>query len=248
MRFSRIGIFVSAIAFVVLCIGAGPARAQAGDAGGIDKKVTLNLKDVPLRSAIELLFAGSGLQYSIDPVVQNVPVSLSIRDVSLQAALRLVIRQASTLQPGLTVTREGDIFVVRVRPPAAPTTTPTEEAPPEDTGVGEITWEKIPIQFNSVMAFVAAFGGDRIPTELDVLGMSGGGMGGMGGGMGGGMMGGMGGMGGGMMGGMGGMGGGMMGGMGGMGGGMMGGGMGGMGGGMGGMGGGGMGGFGGGRF
>src|SRR5687768_2638928 len=101
------------ILLLAMCLTAAPVMAQAPD---VEKKVTLNLKDVPLRNAIELLFAGSGLQFSIDPNVPNIPISLQIRDVSLQAALRLVIRQAATAAPGLTVNREGDIFVVRIRP------------------------------------------------------------------------------------------------------------------------------------
>src|SRR5687768_12353383 len=52
------------------------------------KKVTVNFENTPLRTAIDLLFAGSGLQYSLDPNVQNVPVTLKVRDVSIQQALR----------------------------------------------------------------------------------------------------------------------------------------------------------------
>jgi hypothetical protein len=253
MRLHRTSIVASALALFGLCVALlpAPARAQGADA---DKKVTLNLKDVPLRTAIDALFAGTGFQYSVDPNVQNVPVTLTIRDIGLQAALRLLVRQASTAQPGLTFSKDGDIFVVKIRKENPTPVTQTEEAPPEysDTA-SEFTWEKIPVQFNNVAVFTLAFGGTMLPTEADVLmgsgggGGMGGGMGGMGGGMMGGMGGGMGGMGGGMMGGMGGMGGGMMGGMGGGMGGFGGGGMGGFGGGgMGGFGGGGMGGFGGG--
>jgi hypothetical protein len=237
----------TAVFALATVLSAAPAHAQAADA---DKKVTVNLKDIPLRAAIDALFAGTGYQYSVNPDVQNVPVNLNIRDVGLQAALRLLVRQAATAQPGLTFSKDGDIFVVKIRRETA-VAPMVEEAPPEYTDeASEFTWEKIPVQFNNAAVFVLAFGGTMLPTEADVLmGGMGGGMGGgmMGGGMGGGMMGGMGGMGGGMMGGgmMGGMGGmgGMMGGMGGMGGGMMGG-MGGFGG-MGGMGGGMMGGMGG---
>jgi hypothetical protein len=263
---------VAVLALVTVCC-TGPAHAQAPDP---DKKVTVNLKDIPLRAAIDALFAGTGYQYSVNPDVQNIPVNLNIRDVGLQAALRLLLRQAAVAQPGLTFSKDGDIFVVKIRRENTAATPMAEEAPPEYTDEQtDFTWEKIPVQFNNVAVFVLAFGGQMLPTEADVLmgGMGGGMMGGMGGGygggmgMGGGMMGGMGGMGMGGMGmggmgmggmgmggmGMGGMGmGGMMGGMGGMMGGMGGfggGGMGGMMGGMGGFGGGGMGGFGGGmRF
>ena len=159
-----------------------PAWAQVADA---DRKVTLNLKDVPLRTAIDALFAGTGFQYSVDPNVQNVPVTLTIRDIGLQAALRLLVRQAATAQPGLTFSKDADIFVVKIRQPSQIAAPVADDAPPEYTDkASEFTWEKIPIQFNNVAVFTLAFGGVMLPTEADVL--LGGGMGGMGGGYGGG--------------------------------------------------------------
>jgi hypothetical protein len=252
MEMSQPRRWVLASAAAILGLGLGlvptpPVMAQAADPG-LERKVQLDLREIPLRDAVSLLFRGSGLQYSIDPNIPNVPITLNIRDVSLPAALRLIIRQAATTIPGLTQTKDGEVYVIRIRQQSATPPPPVEEAPPEQTlQDSDLTWEKIPIQFNSVAVFSLAFGGTMLPTEMDVMGMMGGGMGGMGGMMGGmggmgGMMGGMGGMGG-MMGGMGGMGG-MMGGMGGFGGGMggFGGGMGGMGGGLGNFGGGGFGG------
>src|SRR5579862_1875396 len=99
------------------------AGAAAGTGVGADKKVTLNLKDTPLRTAIDLLFAGSGLQYAVEPNVPNVPITLMIRDVTLQQALRLLVRLAAVQVPGLTSQRDGDIFIVRIRPQ---TTEPTK--------------------------------------------------------------------------------------------------------------------------
>ena len=215
---------------MVALLAPQPARADVTDT---DRKVTINLKDIPLRSAIDALFAGSGLQYSVDPNVSNVPVTLNIRDIGLQAALRLIVRQAGVAQPGLTFSKDGDIYVVKIRqaPVVAPTT--GEEPPPEYTEQAtEFNWERIPIQFNNVAVFVLAFGGKMLPTEDQVI-RSQTGMGGMGG-----MGGGYGGMGGGY--------GGMGGGFGGMGGGL--GGYGGLGGGLGGYGGSGYGGYGGGSY
>jgi len=203
---------LAATSAAVLCIGLGlapgVARAQSPD---IDKKVTVTLKDIPLRAGIEALFAGTGYQYAVNPDVANVPVNLNIRDVGLQAALRLLMRQAAIAQPGLTFSKEGDVFVVKVRrenPNPAPL---EEEAPPEYTETGADTlWEKIPIQFNNVAVFTLAFGGQMLPTEFEVLlgSIGGGGFGG--GGFGGGGIGG-GGIGGGGLGG-GGLGGGSLGG------------------------------------
>ena len=160
---------LAAFAALGAALAAAPARAQAPT--DPDKKVTLNLKDVPLRNAIDLLFQGSGLQYAVDPNVPSIPVNLNIKDVGLQQALRIIIRQAAVAVPGLTFARDGDVFTVRIRPPNVPSAQPTEEAPPPDqtATANEFTWEKIPIQFNNVAVFVLAFGGVMLPTEADVI-------------------------------------------------------------------------------
>jgi hypothetical protein len=187
--------------FLAAALGSGsPARGQAPDP---DKKVTLNLRDLPLRVAIDQLFAGTGMQYAVDPNVLNVPVNLTLRDVGLQAALRLLIRQAATVQPGLTFSKDGDIFQIRVRAAALAPAPIVDDLPPEYTDEKtEFLWEKIPIQFNNVAVFVVAFGGQMLPTEAEVLMSGQNGQGGMGGqngmnGMGGGTSG-MNGMGGGL--------------------------------------------------
>lgn len=164
-------------------VGVPPSALRAQDT--TDRKVTLNLRDTPLRDSISLLFAGSGLQYSVDPNVPNIPLNLNIKDISLQAALRMLIRQAAVASPGLTFSRDGDVFVVKIRS-EAPRAATAEDSPPERTAneASELVWEKIPIQFNDVMVFTLAFGGTMLPTEADLkMNSSSGGMGGMSGGM-----------------------------------------------------------------
>src|SRR5438093_759422 len=95
----------------MLAAAAAPGIVRADNE---DRKVTLNLRDSPLRQAIELLFSGSGLQYSIAPNVPDVPINMNVRDINVQAALRLVVKQASIAAPGLTYSRDGDVFVVKV--------------------------------------------------------------------------------------------------------------------------------------
>jgi len=89
----------------------GPVWAQVVDpAPKLDeRKISLNLKDAPLRSALEMVFRGAGLQYAIEPNVPNIPITLSVREVSARQALRLILRQASTAMPkgwSITVSRE----------------------------------------------------------------------------------------------------------------------------------------------
>src|SRR5687767_4883181 len=109
----RFGI-LSAVAVLALGFGmkSAPAYAQAPDA---EKKITINLKETPLRTAIDLIFAGTGYQYSIDPNVQNVPITLQLRDISLQQALRTIVRQAATVIPGLTQSKDGDLYNIKIR-------------------------------------------------------------------------------------------------------------------------------------
>src|SRR3569833_2396892 len=162
MGFTKRSIAGAGIDLLTL-LAVSPAARAAED---LDRKVSVNLRDVPLRSAIDSLFAGTGLQYSVDPNVLNVPVTLNLRDIGLQSGLRLLVRQAATAQPGLTFSKDGDIYVIRIRQaqPAAPQI--QDEPPPEYTEKAtEFTWEKIPIQSNNVMVFTLAFGGTMLPTE-----------------------------------------------------------------------------------
>src|SRR3954452_21388269 len=121
-----LGLTGAALLALTVALAPAPARAQGAD---VEKKVTLNLRDTPVRDAINLLFTGSGYQFSIDPNVLNVPVNLNIRDVGLQQALRLIIKQAATVQQGLTFSRDGDIFVIKVRAATPPPMDTSNELP-----------------------------------------------------------------------------------------------------------------------
>jgi hypothetical protein len=235
---------VAMLALTVL-VGA-PLAAQAQQ--DTPPPVTIDLRDAPIRSALEQIFNSANLQYTIDPQVSGF-VTLKIRDQPFENALKLIMRTATI---PLTYTKENNVYIVKPRPLTPPPTsgldtTPEVEEPQRRapdiiplTYIDPMDLQQLIGPFLFMRPFTRAqqMGGGMMGGGMGMGGMGGGmGMGGMGGGMG------MGGMGGGM--GMGGMGGGM--GMGGMGGGMGGMGMGGMG--MGGMGGGmGMGGMGGGMM
>ncbi len=205
--------------------------------------ITLDLKDAPIRTVIEMAFKQAGItNYVIDNNVAGF-VTMTITEQPFENALKLIMRAATT---PLTYIKENNVYIVKPRQITQSNPTPAPDLTQEETTRNNVSFERIPLIFIDPMDLMGAFGNITFIRQFNRGG--GGGMGGMGGGMGG-MGGGMGGMGGGMGGmggGMGGMGGGGMGGMGGGGMGGMGGGMGGMGGGMGGMGGGGMGGMGGG--
>jgi hypothetical protein len=153
-----------AIGLTILALPQPPANAQA--APGAEPKISLTLRDTPLRSALELLFQQSGLQHAVEAAVPNVPVTLNLRDATFATALRVITRLA-----GVTYRKEGDVYVIGLRQPPVAETTTTEIAPPEQAAVPtEQTWEKIPVQFNSAIALSAAFGGSILPTEVEVTG------------------------------------------------------------------------------
>jgi len=218
---------VSLLVAAVILVCAYPAVGQTS--AEPEKLVNLHFKDVPVRSAIEMLF-GDSYNYVIDPSVQGT-VNLRVEGLPFTDALQVLMKAAN-----LTVTRESGVYMIAPRREYAPETGAYADIAPEPEVEiqREKIPEKIPIGYTLVNLIGALFGASQgVGSEASYMntgGMMGGYGGGMGG-MGGGMMGGMGGMGG-MMGGMGGSMGGYGGGMGGMGGGM-----GGYGGGMGGMGG-----------
>src|SRR5438094_570290 len=120
---------------------AAPAAAASRDA----TTVTISLKDAPLRTALETLFQGTGLQHAVEPAVPNYPITLDIRDVPFSTALRTVLR----LAPQVTYRKEGDIYVIGMRQPQVETTTAGQDVqqPDQTQAVAEQQWEKVPMQY-----------------------------------------------------------------------------------------------------
>lgn len=104
-----------------------PAAAQGLD----ERRISLNLQSVPFRQALQQAMAGSGFQYAIDPAVPDVPVQLKIREVPLRAGLRLLVRTAAELVPGLTYSRDGEIFTFVVRPTPEQDIEPVKDSRPD---------------------------------------------------------------------------------------------------------------------
>jgi len=168
------------------CATAAPAAAGAR---GEASNVTLSLRDAPLRTALQTLFEGSGMQHAVEPAVPNYPITLDIRDVSFSTALRTMLR----LAPGVTFRKDGDIYIIGMRQPQVEQpTVGTDVTPPDQTqAVAEAQSEKIPLNYSHYLVMSYVLGGQQIPTEDQVQGGGGGGgFGGGGGGFGGGLGGG----------------------------------------------------------
>src|SRR5437867_4774702 len=119
-------------------LAAPAAPAARGEAAN----VTLSLRDAPLRTALQTLFEGSGLQHAVEPTVPNYPITLDIRDVPFSTALRTMLR----LAPGVTFRKEGDIYIVGMRQQQVeqPTVGQHIQQPDQTQAVAEAQSEKVP--------------------------------------------------------------------------------------------------------
>jgi hypothetical protein len=159
-----------------------PAAAPAPETRS-GRPVTLRLQDTPLRTALQMLFEGSGLQHAVEPGVPNVPITLDIRDVPFDTALRMLMRLA-----GATYRKESNIYVIGLRQPPQELVQNSYEPPaPVEAAAaaGGQRWEKIPLKYIHPLVLAAVLGGQVIPTEDQVtpgigsLGGYGGGLGGL---------------------------------------------------------------------
>ena len=167
--------------------------------------ITLDLKDAPVRSSLEMIFKQAGIKnYVIDNSVAGF-VTCTLTDQPFDNSLKLIMRANTT---PLTYTKENDVYIVKER-----IVTPTPQTggfDPIPVTSNNVTWEKISLTFIDPVDLMSAFGNILLINQFSRYtgGMNGSGMGG-GNGMGGGAMGGFGGGAfGGMNGGMGGFGGG----------------------------------------
>jgi len=170
-------LFLSVVMLVVLAIPsfAGAADMSSESAKGSskpEKSVTINFLDVPIQSAVRILFEGvSGVSYNFEPGVTG-NVNMKLVDVPFTQALEKVLQSAN-----MTMTNENGIYTIAPKKEQV-----TEVAPAPDIKIEEpelqpkMILEKVPIGYSNVYDILAILGG----------GSSGGGMsGGMGSRMGG---------------------------------------------------------------
>lgn len=72
-------------------------------------RVSIHLRDRPVRAALERIFNDAGLQHAIDPRVSGY-VTLKIRNQPFENALKLIMR-SSTIP--LTYTKENNVYIVK---------------------------------------------------------------------------------------------------------------------------------------
>ena len=118
---------VSFVVFGILFAGLTcPAFAQAGQEKAVLPTVTLDLRDAPIRAALEQIFNSAKLDYSIAPTVQGY-VNLKITDQPFDNALKLILRSSTT---PLTYSVTNGVCIVQ---PRTVSDTSRDVAPPPST-------------------------------------------------------------------------------------------------------------------
>ena len=90
--------------------------APAAHSQGWAQRVTLEVKQTPLRAVFAQFTRLTGFRVVVDPNAPDIPVTLNVRDVSPDALMRIITRQAATAIPGLASGRDGNIYIIRIRP------------------------------------------------------------------------------------------------------------------------------------
>lgn len=114
-----------------ITLAAAPARAQDAGAGAADngKPISLNLINVPVKTALRTLFSSAGIRnYNIDPSVQGY-ANINVSDVPFSLALRQLLNSGN---PPLSFTVDNGIYTVKVAQAAAPP--PVSVQNPPSTG------------------------------------------------------------------------------------------------------------------
>lgn len=110
-----------------------------------ESTVSLDLRDAPLRQALEQLFTQAKVDFVIDPSVTGY-ATLKITDQPFETALRLLLRASA--QPFL-YTKEGGVYVVKPRVLTATRSASSDIPAPDTMQVASVSsqWEVISMTY-----------------------------------------------------------------------------------------------------
>lgn len=151
--------YLAAFVIVILSIGmiCGIAYAASGD----NSPVSLDLKDADVKSAIESLFKGKNINYSVGSDVQGVISSMSIKDVPFDQALKSLLKTA-----GLVYRVENGVYMINKKPETSTMTQPTPDygitdtAQVDTTTTAESIIDRIPLTYAGPSDILNIIGGN----------------------------------------------------------------------------------------
>jgi len=102
-----------ALALSAAFVVAPASRVYAQSDSMPSKTIDLNLNNAPVRQALNVLFQGAGLNYTMDPGVSGY-VNVNLRAVSFETALKAVLKSAS---PPLVAVKDPDtgVYYIKVK-------------------------------------------------------------------------------------------------------------------------------------
>ncbi|MDR3710022.1 MAG: STN domain-containing protein [Capsulimonadaceae bacterium] len=144
----------SAVALMAILAVGGSTPALAQTATLPTKPIDLNLNNAPVKQALNVLFQGAGLNYTMDPSVAGY-VTVNLRGVSFETALKAVLKST---YPPLVAVKDPDTGVYYIKVKTADTTTPgatpLPAAPVAGTGPGgAIAPSPLPYQAPSTSSY-----------------------------------------------------------------------------------------------
>jgi hypothetical protein len=73
--------------------------------------IDVDMKDMPLSDAIDMLFKDTGVSYTLDPAVQQLKVTAVLKNIPLDQALKAVLKAA-----GAVCRVENSVYIIGLRP------------------------------------------------------------------------------------------------------------------------------------
>ena len=159
-------LMIAIMAVSAACAVALPYDAPLGVpvASKQNPNVSIDLKDIEIKSAIEALFRNTGKNFAVDPSVGGSISSVSFKDVPFDTALKNLTRTT-----GLTYRMDGDIYLISKRADPGSVVPPNpynnQPPPPEadmtyaDTTKSEQIIDKVPLNYTSASEILAVMGG-----------------------------------------------------------------------------------------
>ncbi|MEN6356813.1 MAG: STN domain-containing protein [Armatimonadota bacterium] len=153
----QIALVVTAVLFV------GVMHLQAADTASTEKStetISMDLKDVDVKSALDALFKNAGKDFALDANVTGTIPAMSFKDVSFDTALKTLVKSM-----GLVYRIDQNIYIISKRRdtesvsnPYPPSPIPEVESP---TSSPDVIIDKIPLNYSSASEILAAMGSGR---------------------------------------------------------------------------------------
>jgi hypothetical protein len=124
MKTNALVSYIALAAALAFALSPAALAQQGGAASSASKIINLELKDTPIKDAIDSLFRGAGLKYYIQPGVSGKVVELKLKGVTIDQAVDAIAEAAQ-----LTYRVEDGAYIIGPAPKSAQSAKPAQEPP-----------------------------------------------------------------------------------------------------------------------